>query len=136
MQAYFKMGQATRTSTYVPKLGEVLMQEIDDGSGEKKYRTVVGDGKTGVNDLPSLADYGLHERVIRLEQEVEKLKADKSLELIPEGEGHYTSILGDFYQIFAGKDDSWKFKPKRSMSEKDMLKTLDALRKLKRRRNN
>jgi hypothetical protein len=78
MSAYFNMGRAVKTSTYIPRLGEVILHEMDEYSGEKQWRTVVGDGKTPVHDLPALADYGLHERVIRLEKEVEKLKERQS----------------------------------------------------------
>ena len=78
MSAYFNMGRALKTSAYVPRLGEVMLHEMDDHSGGKQWRTVVGDGKSPVNDLPTLADYSLHERVVRLEKEVEELKALKS----------------------------------------------------------
>lgn len=131
MGAYFNMGRASNTSTYIPRLGEVMLHEMDDGSGEKQYRTVVGDGKTPVYDLPTLADYDLHERVVRLEREVERLKSDAPLELTPEDDGHYSSRLGSFYKIFAQNKDSWEFKAKVPMTEKDMDKVLDALRKLK-----
>lgn len=130
MGAYFRMGRYGKDSDYVPRLGEVIMHETDNYSGEKQYRTVVGDGKTPVYDLPSLADYDLHERVVRLEREVERLKSDAPLELTPD-DGHYSSRLGDFYKIFAQNKDSWEFKAKAPMTEKDMLKVLDALRKLK-----
>lgn len=131
MGAYFQMGRYGKDSDYTPRLGEVILHEIDDGSGEKQYRTVVGDGKTPVRDLPSLADYDLHERVVRLEREMERLKSDSPIELTPEGEGHYSCRLGDFYKIFAQNKDSWEFEAKAPMTEKDMDKVLEAMRKLK-----
>ena len=131
MRAYFNMDRAGKDSDYTPRLGEVLLHELDDGSGEKQYRTVAGDGKTPVKDLPSLADYDLHERVVRLEREVERLKSDAPLELAPEGEGHYSCRLGDFYKILAQNKDSWEFKAKAPMTEKDMDNVLDALKRLK-----
>lgn len=131
MGAYFRMGQYGKDSDYIPRLGEVIMHEMQTFGGNKEYRTVVGDGKTPVYDLPTLADYDLHERVVRLEREVERLKSDAPLELTPEGEGHYSCRLGDFYKIFAQNKDSWEFKAKVPMTEKYMDKVLDALRKLK-----
>lgn len=73
MSIMFKMGRAQRGSTYVPKVGEVIMQEMPEGS-DPKFRTVVGDGTTPVDDLPSLIPYDLHARVSRLEEELKELK--------------------------------------------------------------
>lgn len=131
MGAYFNMGRVGKDSDYVPRLGEVILHETDNYSGDKQYRTVVGDGRTPVGDLPSLADYDLHERVVRLEKEVERLKSDAPLELTPEDEGHYSSRLGDFYKIFSQNKDSWEFKAKAPMTEKDIDKVLGALKRLK-----
>ena len=131
MGAYFRMGQVGRESDYIPRLGEVILHEMDGVSGEKNYRTVVGDGRTPVGDLPSLADYDLNERVACLEREMERLRSEASLELTPEDEGHYSCRLGDFYQVFANNNDSWEFKAKNPMTEKDMDRVLGALRKLK-----
>ncbi len=71
MSIKFNMGRTRWGSTYVPTLGEVLMQEMPDGS----FRTIVGDGVTPVDDLPPLMPYDLHERVRRLEKELDDLKA-------------------------------------------------------------
>lgn len=70
MSVMFKMGRTKTGGNYVPAVGEVLMQEMPDGS----FRTVVGDGTTGVDDLPSLIPYDLHDRVRRLEKELDDLK--------------------------------------------------------------
>jgi len=131
MGAYFQMGRYGKDSDYVPRLGEVILHETQTLGSEKQYRTVVGDGKTPVGDLPTLADYDLHERVVRLEREVERLKSDSPIELTPEEEGRYSCRLGDFHKIFAQNKDSWEFKAKAPMTEKDMDKVLDALKRLK-----
>lgn len=131
MGAYFQMGRYSKDSDYAPRLGEVILHEMQTTGGEKQYRTVVGDGKTPVGDLPTLADYDLHERVVRLERELERLKSDSSIELTPEEEGHYSCRLGDFYKIFAHNKDYWEFRAKAPMTEKAMGKVLDAMRKLK-----
>lgn len=128
MRAEFKLGRAKRGCNHILKLGEVALQEIDERG--VSYRTVVGDGKTPMNDLPSLADYDLHERVVRLEREVKELKS-RCLDLTQENDAHYSCSLGDFYKIFAQKDDSWEFKAKKILSEEEMLGALEALRKLK-----
>lgn len=73
MRAEFLIDKAKQDCVHVLKLGEVALKEVQSESGIS-YRTVVGDGKTSVNDLPSLADYDIHSRVVALEQEIKKLR--------------------------------------------------------------
>ena len=66
------MNKASQNSPYIPKRGEVIQY---DRLGDGSWLTIhVGDGKTKVKDLPTLADYDLHERVILLEKQVKELQ--------------------------------------------------------------
>lgn len=66
MRAEFIIGKASTNSQYIPKRGEVIQY---DRLGDGSWLTIhVGDGRTKVTDLPVIADYDLHERVISLEK--------------------------------------------------------------------
>ena len=52
------------------------------------------------------------------------------LELKLVDECHYSCGLGDFYQIFAQKQDSWEFKASRILKEKEIILVLETMRRL------
>lgn len=66
------ISKAQNNCSHIPKLGEVFLYEIDPI--ENIWDTRIGDGKTPAKDLPPLANYGIYERVAKLEQEVAELK--------------------------------------------------------------
>ena len=72
MRAEFIIGKVSPDSSCIPKKGEVIQY---DRLGDGSWLTIhVGDGKTKATDLPVIADYDLHKRVILLEQQVKKLQ--------------------------------------------------------------
>ena len=72
MRAEFIIGKASPNSPYIPKKGEVIQY---DRLGDGSWLTIhIGDGKTKATDLPVIADYDLHERVILLEKQVKELQ--------------------------------------------------------------
>jgi hypothetical protein len=72
MRAEFIMGKTSPDSSYIPKRGELIQcDRLGDGSWLTLH---VGDGKTKATDLPTIADYDLHERVFLLEKQVKELQ--------------------------------------------------------------
>ena len=72
MRADFILGRVPKNDPYIPKRGEVIQYDrLGDGTW---ITTHIGDGKNTVQNLPVLADYDLHERVLNLENKVKQLQ--------------------------------------------------------------
>lgn len=72
MRGRFLIGQAAPNCIYIPQRGEVFQYDrLGDGSWLTMH---VGDGKTKATDLPAIADYDLHERVILLEKQIKEFQ--------------------------------------------------------------
>lgn len=76
MGAYFGVSEAKNGCPHILRLGEVCLYQYD--SHNDLWDTRIGDGKTPVKDLPRLANYDIYERVRILEEEVERLKNERS----------------------------------------------------------
>ena len=72
MQAFFQLARCKNNSNHIPRLGEIFLYQKDGNNWDIK----VGDGITEAKDLPTL--YDIHERVSKLEQEIQKLKQTKN----------------------------------------------------------
>lgn len=46
-------------------------------------------------------------------------------------DARYTCEIGDFYKIFAQRDDSWEFKAGRILKEEELAGALEVLKMLK-----
>jgi len=76
MRAMLKIGPVKQNDVYVPQRGEVVQYDrLGDGSWLTLH---VGDGKNTVPNLPTVVDYDLHDRVLKLETEIAKLKQIKN----------------------------------------------------------
>jgi len=77
MNAYFGIGKARNNSSYIPRIGEVVLYEKDAEC--QIWDTRIGDGKTPVKDLNPLANRDIYERVSILEEKVAKIENDRRI---------------------------------------------------------
>ncbi|NDC31757.1 MAG: hypothetical protein EBZ58_12680 [Bacteroidetes bacterium] len=77
MNGYFGIGKARHNSSYIPRLGEVILYEKD--VERQVWDARIGDGKTPAKDLLPLASKDIYERVSVLEEKVAKLENDRRI---------------------------------------------------------
>ena len=72
-----KIGLVNPDGKYIPQRGEVIQYDrLGDGSWLTLH---VGDGRNLVKNLPTVVDYDLHERIVKLEIELAQLKNERKI---------------------------------------------------------